>query len=375
MIPGRMPFRRKRRTRGPSLFDEDAASTEPPFPVRVVAGVDEAGLGPLLGPLSVGMSAFRVPEGIEIWEALGACVARDVEAAPARKRGLVRGRKDVRPGEPAPRRLVVADSKVVFDRTPVGARRLESTVLCFEALHGGRSSACDHTRAFLESTPAALRALSLAEEPWYALLPGRLSPECTGCALDEDIGGLSRAAGAAGIEVAAMGVRAIPARELNLSFTQTENKATTHWEACAPFLTMLWERFAPEGLELVVDRHGGRMYYLSLLQQTFPRARVRVVREEPEVSQYTLRDDEGRAMRLAFAERGETFSFAVALASCCAKYAREACMGAFNAYFAALQPDLKATAGYRNDAWRWLDDAKGAIERSGLPRHVIVRSR
>jgi hypothetical protein len=172
-----------------------------------------------------------------------------------------------------------------------------------------------------------------------------------------------------------MCVRAIPASELNTSFTQTENKAATHWEACAPFLSMLWDRFGGEGLELVVDRHGGRVYYAALLQATFPRARVRIVREQPAVSQYTLRDDEGRAMRLAFAEKGETFSFAVALASCCAKYAREACMGAFNAYFAAFQPELEPTAGYHNDACRWLDDAGPAIQRSGLPRHVIVRAR
>jgi hypothetical protein len=263
----------------------------------------------------------------------------------------------------------------VFTRTPAGAQRLESTVLAFEALSATRAKPCDHTRAFLESTPAHLRATKLAEGPWYPHLPARLSPECGGDALDATVGGLTRCAEAVGVRVVALQVRAIPPCELNTSFTQTENKATTHWEACAPFLTLLWNEYAREGLELVVDRHGGRMYYGSLLEQTFPRARVRIVREEPEVSQYTLHDDEGRAMRLAFAEKGETFSFAVALASCCAKYAREACMDAFNAYFATFQPDLRATAGYRNDAWRWLDDAEPAIRKSGLPRHVIVRGR
>jgi ribonuclease HII len=356
MTSSRGPIRRtRRRARGPTLFDDDPGSSEPPFPVRVVAGVDEAGLGPLLGPLSVGMSAFRVPCDTEIWDALTSSVARDVERARER--------------------FVVADSKVVFDRTPSGARRLESTVLAFEALHNRRAQPCEHTRAFLESTPLTLRVESLAEEPWYPHLPARLSPECAGNALDARIDALRQCATAAGVEVVSMCVRAIPARELNSSFQETENKAATHWEACAPFLTMLWERYGTEGLELVVDRHGGRMYYAALLKVTFPRARVRIVREEPAVSQYTLRDDEGRAMRLAFAERGETFSFAVALASCCAKYAREACMGAFNAYFAGFQPDLRATAGYRNDAWRWLEEAQEAIQRSGVPRRAIVRER
>ena len=50
-------------------------------------------------------------------------------------------------------------------------------------------------------------------------------------------------------------------------------------------------------------------------------------------------------------------------------------MGAFNAFFGALQPDLRPTAGYLNDAWRWLDDAQPAIERSGIARTALVRER
>jgi len=37
--------------------------------------------------------------------------------------------------------------------------------------------------------------------------------------------------------------------------------------------------------------------------------------------------------------------------------------------------DLRATAGYRNDAWRWLEEAQEAIQRSGVPRRAIVRER
>ena len=76
-----------------------------------------------------------------------------------------------------------------------------------------------------------------------------------------------------------------------------------------------------------------------------------------------------------FLVQGDRKVFATALASCCAKYARELEMRAFNAYFARLQPELAPTAGYRGDGARWLADAHLALAKSGLARELLVRSR
>jgi ribonuclease HII len=80
-------------------------------------------------------------------------------------------------------------------------------------------------------------------------------------------------------------------------------------------------------------------------------------------------------MRIVFSEKAERFSFAVALASCLAKYARESAMAAFNAYFRAHAPALAPTAGYATDARRWLADAEEVLGRLGLERAQFVRAR
>ena len=172
------------------------------------------------------------------------------------------------------------------------------------------------------------------------------------------------------------GVSVLPASDLNRSFAETENKALTHWHTSLRVFRHLWESLAPEGLRLTVDRHGGRYHYGPLLGQAFPEAEVLQVRERPSLAEYRLTERGGpRRMRITFAERAERRSFAVALASCIAKYAREASMEAFNAWFAARQPDLKPTAGYTQDGRRWLEEAAGTIERVGLERRVLVRER
>lgn len=341
---------------GPTLFAPARAGRGAPFAPRVLAGIDEAGLGPMLGPLSIGVAAVRVPpRAKDVWRLLEGVVAREIERASER--------------------LVVADSKLVFTRNGPGARRLESTVLCFDAARAGRACAVPDARAFLEATPERLRATGLAREPWYEHLPERLAPECAGAELDAAIADLRAALTAAELEVALFAVRAVPPSELNSSFAVTDSKGATHWRATTPFLHEVWARFGAEGVELVVDRHGGRMRYAPLLESTFPRADVHVLREEAARSEYRVDDDEGRLMRVVFAEKAESLSFPVALASCGAKYAREVCMEAFNAYFGALQPGLAPTAGYVTDARRWLAEAVPAIARSGIDAAGLVRTR
>jgi ribonuclease HII len=310
----------------------------------ILAGVDEAGLGPLLGSLALGWTALEVPApDADCWKLLRGTVAR-------------------KPGKRA--RIVVADSKVVFQRTARGEQRLETTALSFLGQ--------------LEGPPAG-RLLSGLEgphcPPWVARLgPPPVATSADAIELSTTL--LARALERAHVGVLDAGVRLVPAAELNASFASTDNKAATVWEKLCEVLRRLWALHTRAPVHAVVDMLGGRRHYGSQLARALPEAEVTLVHERALTSAYALRARDGSGtMTIEFKVKGDRHSFPVALASCLAKYARELEMQAFNAFFAELQPALRPTAGYRTDGTRWLEEARPAIERSGVGRATLVRER
>jgi hypothetical protein len=330
---------------------------------RLFAGIDEAGLGPLLGPLCIGFSAFRAPgESAELWSALESVVARAPKGADGR--------------------FVVADSKVVHARNPRGEQRLEDTALGFLALLDPARRPPPTGAALARHTPGELACAPEVWDlgPWNACLDRPL-PRCRElAALELRTERLARALRAREVELVDGGVRVLPAEALNRSFAETNNKSKSLWDAAAPVIERLWRRYGGEGLRLTVDRQGGRMRYGGLLARALPRARVEVRSETPPCSEYFVQQEDprggaGRRMRITFAERAEQRSFAVALASCFAKYARETCMTAFNDYFHERAPGLRPTAGYTTDARRWLQDAEAVLADLPLAPTALVRRR
>ncbi len=328
---------------------------------QVVCGLDEAGLGPLLGPLTIGYSAFEVPrDEPDLWKLLRKVCVRKL------------GKRT---------RIVVADSKQVFSRNPNGWKRLERTALSFASLLEPDGRPPRDPRTFLFGPLAPERSL-VARHPWYDELP-ELPVSLEAGTVELAAAGLQRELQAQGAKLLTCGVRLVPSGELNDSLETTQNKGETVWQQVSSVLQLFWEDYGAKDPEITVDVLGGRMRYGGLLERAFPGTRVETVREEPEHSAYVLceRDnDEGtrwlpRRMRIAFRVRGEECSFAVALGSCLAKYAREVSMEAFNAHFARFGKDIRPTAGYRADAKRWLADAHDAIGASGIDRQLLIRRR
>ena len=64
----------------------------------------------------------------------------------------------------------------------------------------------------------------------------------------------------------------------------------------------------------------------------------------------------------------------IALASMTAKYSRELLMHRMNMYFTDACPGLHPTAGYVQDARRYLQDIDGVIRERSINRDQLVRS-
>jgi hypothetical protein len=319
-------------------------------------GLDEAGYGPLLGPLVLGGCAIEVPHaGINAWQALAEAVGAQPSAAD--------------------RRLLVADSKCFQAQTPAGRARLEATALAFLALAGVRDP------LWLVRGSCAPDPRELAQHPWYADL-GRAFPlGAEPAEVERASTALSEAARAAGVRVRAARVRLVPEGEFNRDCASGSNKADCLWKHGSALLQGLVrpprEAASSELDERLVlaDRQGGRTRYLAALAQAFPDWQVRALCERPERAEYALAREGECPLRVRFEPRADARHFATALASCLAKYARECAMDAFNRYFARLAPQLRPTAGYVQDARRWLGDAHALLGAERVPRELLVRAR
>ncbi|QDV08644.1 Hypothetical protein Poly30_41970 [Planctomycetes bacterium Poly30] len=326
-----------------------------PLAFAVHGGIDEAGYGPMLGPLTFGFSAFRLEDraGTLDWARLGGAVSEH-------------------PKDDAVR-LIVADSKKVFTRNPRGSRRLELTALSF--LRAAGASVTDG-HALLATAPPAVAPTEadLAAHPWYAALPGELPVHADRAALDDHRDRLESTLEASATGVAAAGAVVIPAGKLNASFAATGNKGASLWAFHSEILLDLFERFGPEGLHMTVDRLGGRARYGPLLSSLIPFSTVRVLHESRIESHYLVTTP-GRRMKIRFIQKGDTLSLPVALGSCLAKYAREMVMDAFNEHFCAACPDVKPTAGYVTDARRWLVDLEAKAPSLLRSTESLIRTR
>lgn len=311
----------------------------------IYAGIDEAGYGPMLGPLCVGLSVFRVDHWSpgspppDLWSLLSKAVSK----------------------APEPGRLPINDSKKL--KIQSGPRHplthLERAVLAMLSAKDGSPPADD-----LELL--ARLSARWPGNPWYDGPPLPL-PRAGGTeALRIDANVLGHALEDAGVHILTLACEVIGETEFNDLLGRAGSKAATTLAGLSRHLQRLHKSHAGAEVRVVCDRLGGRTSYADVLRQALGVSEVRVIEQSPRVSRY-----DAAGLGVLFQPEAEQAHLPVALASMIAKLMRELAMERFNRSWRARLPELKPTAGYVTDARRWLSDASTVIEPS--EREAMIR--
>ncbi len=328
--------------------------------MAVIVGIDEAGFGPILGPLVISSSTFLLPHHLltsDLWQVLKKSVAD-------RRRHLAG-------------RVLIADSKKAFSKS-LGIKHLQRTVLaCLKCL--GKEPV---TLTELLSLVSADCLQRLSSYPWYKdagdqqISANKTDVAIAASVLQDDLASNE-------LKLLELKSYCLDVAYYNKMVSAVRNKASVLFTATCALINSAFDNFAAPafscesksgGLHIIIDRQGGRVRYCRVLQRMFPDMQLKILKETPAASSYELLRD-GKQMRLHFAVGADDRFLPVALASMLSKFLRQLLIENINRYFTGFHTELKPTAGYWKDGLRFIEDLKQNIPHVAYDSNQLIRCR
>jgi len=323
---GRKSVKTSKTFSGYVMMRRNFAST--PGQKKVYVGIDEAGLGPILGPLCIVRTAVAA-ENTDGFTQL----FKEVEQGVADSKKIHQNAFDISPIE----QVALGGIQFLTKKVPNNAAEL------FE-LFGEKPT--DRTLPWQQGAEELKLPISSPDvKPWN--IPG----------------------------VEPIGIDGVLVHPVTLNSARRSgvNRANLELQYISKIVATLPQTY--QEYEMVVDRLGGRVYYGEVLQQFWPDSTITVVDEAKMKSEYTANSPDGKKRTIKFLVSGEENSALVAMASCTAKYVREVHMTLFNKYWMTRYAKLKPTSGYWTDAMIWMRTVN-KLDHTVLPpiMDVMVRS-
>ncbi len=325
----------------------------------IIAGIDEAGLGPALGALCLCASVFSVADKKNSQDTYPPCLWQAYNDITTSKKSEKNNK------------LLITDSKIAYNAG--GLDLLELGALSFisaaQMSKNADFSLPDNLFALLQLTSDNSKLNRFSSCRWYRELKN--APITTARNHEKISVQARKISENSSVKCQYLEAIVLSAEMLNELLDRGLNKSEAVMLQTGTLIRNIYDAYKDEKeIIITVDKQGGRNFYAPFLMDTLGGMWVTPVVESAEISEYTAGN-----LRIIFRPKADSSSFPVALSSFYAKYLREKTMELFNNFFIAHLPDLEPTAGYHGDAPRFYEKISPVMEKLDIKKEHVWRAK